>query len=314
MLEPQFFRNQKAHCLHGGFSISLQRISFLIMTQKEAFLHYFEAMDFEMLGQIIPDDCNCFGVSRERFLKRLHRCFGLGADKNASLFKIRKIKYNRNLYLLSSKRHYFSLRFLIILDKHQNIKKLKSYRTSFDLLRIVSLSFNDLCFQVYQKSDIFYKNKDSHNYEKAKLAYDEIKLAEKQVLTSKKIGVWIKKYRTLYLYTVRHSQSRKFKNFRNEYFGYLFLYGQLSHAKEANQAIEEYYSHSYEHISDWFEKYYRLGFCKVHQFSDFYNDVDYSINFVKSIEDIYYRGEDFIVIHNFSVLINYVLVTYGGKR
>jgi hypothetical protein len=201
----------------------------------------------------------------------------------------------------------------LICDKYGKIKKIINYRTSRDLLHFCGGFFFEMCFSVEEKNYYFSKEKDLRNYNIAKLAYNEIKEAEKQVLSSYQIGSWLQKYRSLYFYSVRNYRSYKYNNFRDKYFCYEYLYGQLSHANEAKQAIEEYNSHSYRCINDWFEKYYRLGFCKSLHFSNDYIDVDYTTNFVKSIENIYYRGEDFIVLYDFSALFMEVFETYSTK-
>jgi len=272
------------------------------MTQKEAFIHYLQNFDIKALDAILPDNLILFGVSKKTFLKRLQMIYDQYSPYVELNSLIRKSKSQPNLYKYYSGIFEYSLKFYIYCDKNDNIIKLKNYKSPknmnyFDDYVEIGVYFGD-----DEKVGFNQDAKYLQNVELAKFACEEISLAQKKVLSSEEIIIWLKKYEDLFDYCIANYRYYHLVEFRNVYVGKEYYKNTLCYAEEARQALFEYYNKSFDSIDDWFSKYYRLAHCQIGSFYQMFIDIDYDINFVKSFDDVYYRGEDFVLLYDFSYL------------
>lgn len=273
------------------------------ISQKEAFLHFLQTRDLEMLELILDDSVDCFGVSKEVFLEKLSYIFTqfkLAGGKG--FLKIKEHRKNKGTYYLYLKPFNYSIKFVI--EEQGKIISLHNPRSNASKEDIENLSSMEIFFGDDEKLDFKPSTEYVMNVYRCTSAHEEMINDNIQTLTSKDICNWVGRHELLYHEVKEEYLMFKYNKFRSLFTTLEYLYRELSNYEEAKLAIDSFSDASRAALKHWLEEHYDLAFCQVNCFGSNFTEMDMEGKVFRSnfYPNIYFKGDDFATIIKFDQL------------
>jgi len=268
-----------------------------------------------MIEKALNDDCICFGVTKETFIKSLQKKFSKFLNENYKVScKVYKHKKKEDVYsiIINS---FSNTNRIKICEKNGEITELKNFfviktETDYDKLSYYNFYF-------FEDERIGFKPTAEYLFLKSECDYacEEIDKNVVKTFTTSNIKQWLDKYALIYELILDKYSIKAYRKFRDEYSNFEYMYKQLNYAKQVKQAIIEYHTNDFYCINDWYEKYSLLGWSKVIHFNLNLMVFDKTNKIIQDIyfKNRYYKGNDFVDIIEFNKLFFSIFEKFRQK-
>jgi hypothetical protein len=279
--------------------------------QKESFLYYLREMNIEMIENILPDNCVCFGVSKKTFIDFLYKSFEFPPEFK-QLFQLYKHK-KKDEYFFHQKGSYCDNR-IIITEKNGVITALiNNYDAIAKLHENDGLPTQTFYFHYDLRLDFVPDAEYMYFKEECKLALFEV--ADKPV-SENEIIEWVNKYYDVYEIT-KSKYYAAYEEFNHKHSWYSLLIEVLQHAHIAREGIIDYYLSTDDYKIDWHNNYLRFRYTKSIYFDKYWGVVDRAEKIVcegltdKESNKKYYRGQKFLDYVDFAIMFDKQFIFYN---
>lgn len=237
------------------------------MTQKESFLYYMSQMDIEKIKDVLDDDVNYFGASKEVFIHKLNYVFKqIKLTGHTGHLPVKPNRCREDTFYLVLRKVNKLIKFVIKEDNDRIIKmegvKVKRTREAVESLHPFEMFFGDderLDFKVTPD----YKNKliQCNFYHNQLAGYKD------RIFCLYELENWFRKSTPLFQEIKDDFLMFRFAAFTNLYSSIEFLLNQLRCSEQAKQGLKDFYDPDRVSIEEWYRLYHELFFFETNFFN-----------------------------------------------
>lgn len=266
------------------------------MTQKEAFLKYFQEKNVDMLDLVLSDSASYFGTDKTTFIEKLELIFSKYI-RDDGIVRIRPHNTIENVYFVLF--YSWSLAQVMIIEEDSgNITRIYNNHKIKNKVDARWIEEFHLIFGTDEKIGFVPSDEYIITLHQCEKAFSKINKENDIIMTMQDLEIYLNQYADLYAEVEPQYMYFRYNRFRNLYSSLEFNYSRLKHFEKAWEALKTYNNDSREELIDWLDEYYELAWCKVFQFDSCFKEIDYDTKILRSFfpSNIRYYGEEFIIV------------------